>query len=321
MKTFINKTAIIFFTFSIAILLLVFLIHFTTKHTANFNVNQNTKYLVMGHSHPECAFNDEFIENFKNLSSSGESYFYTYQKIKEIIPNNNINGVFIEYTNNQIRTKLDEWIWGYEKMNANFPWHSSFMNKDDIEYLYTKNLKDFPKAISTSTRNNLTRILSLDFISTDIRYGGYKKLTTNIDKSKLINDINNNAKDTIDEIEISTENLKYLEKIIDYCNINNVKVFLIRSPQHKYYKKENEKELTQLKKRKFANLDFLDFDKFPLEDNKFADFGHLNYEGSKKFSLWFNDLIKNGLLSIENKTDFINKEMKEIRELNNLFIE
>ena len=38
-----------------------------------------------------------------------------------------------------------------------------------------------------------------------------------------------------------------------------------------------------LKKQKFENLDFLDFDKFPIKDNEFADFGHLNYKGSKVF--------------------------------------
>lgn len=312
MKTFINKTLLILITFSIGILSLVLIIHFITKHTSDFSVSEKTNYLVLGHSHSETAFNDSLIENFKNLSFSGESYFFTYQKVKEIIPNNNIDAVFIEYTNNQIRKKMDEWIWGYEKLNANFPWHSSFMGKDDMLYLYDKNPKDFPKAVSTSTRNNFTRILSLDFISIDDRYGRFMGLTETIDY-KLITD-ENNIEDSLKEQEISIENINYLEKIVNFCNTNSVKVYLIRSPQHKYYSRENEKELLSIKKQKFENLEFLDFDDFPFEDDKFADLGHLNYKGAEIFSLWFNELIENGLLSINKKADFIIEEMEKVHE-------
>jgi len=320
MRTFINKTVLILFTFSIGILSFVFLIHFIMKHASDFNISEKNKYLILGHSHPETAFNDNLIVSFKNLSSSGESYFFTYQKVKEIIPNNNINAVFIEYTNNQIRKKMDQWIWGYEKMNAFFPWHSSFMGKEDMLYLYNKNPQDFPNVVSTSTRNNLVRIASLDF-KINQRYGGYDRLIKS-DVAKLIKERNNNNNihDTPKVQGISIENLNYLEKIINYCNINNVKVFLIRSPQHKYYSKENEKELLRIKKQKFENLDFLDFDKFPLEDDEYGDFGHLNYKGAEVFSLWFNELIEKGLLTVENKTDFIYKEMKKVSELDNLDI-
>ena len=246
MKTFIKKTVLILFIFFIGILTFVFFIHFIMKHTSDFNVSDENKFLILGHSHSECAFNDDLIVNFKNLSRSGESYFYNFQKVKELIPNNTINAVFIEYSNIVIIEEMDEWIWGYEKMNAYFPWHSPSMEKDDILFLYNKNPKDFSKVISTSTRKNLTRILSLDF-TIDYRYGGYKQLKTN-NIAKLIKERNSN--DTLKVQGISTENLNYLEKIINYCNINNVKVYLIRSPQHKYFPKENENALLKFKKTK-----------------------------------------------------------------------
>ncbi|WP_033957059.1 hypothetical protein [Psychroserpens jangbogonensis] len=314
MKTFINKTVLILLTFSIGIIAFVLLIHYTIKRTSDFNLSEEYKYLIFGHSHPECAFDDDLLENFKNLSLSGESYFFTYQKVKEIIPNNNIQAVFIEYSNSLIDKKMDEWIWGHEKMNAYFPWHSPFMKKDDMLFLYEKNSQDFLNAISTSTRNNLSRVLSFDFITIEPKYGGYKKLIRN-NIEEEIQKLNTNT-NTPKARELSIENLNYLEKIINYCNINNVKVFLIRSPQHKYFPRENEKALLSLKKQKFENLDFLDFDKFPLKDNQFGDFGHINYQGAEVFSLWFNELIQNGLLSINKKTEFINKEIEKFRTYN-----
>lgn len=311
MRTFLKKTLVTLFVFLIGILSFVFVVHLTVKHSFNFDISKKDKYLILGHSHPECAFNDDLIRDFKNLSKSGESYFYTYQKVKEVIPNNGIIAVFIEYSNGLINKQMDEWIWGYEKMNAHLPWHSPFMDKEDLLFLYERNPQDFPKAISTSTRNNLTRILSLRF-NIDYKYGGFNNLNES-NVTYLMKEQNSDFEDVSDEEGISFANIKYLEKIIEYCNINNVKVFLIRSPQHNYFPKANEETLKSIKFEKFQNIEFLDFDKFPLEDNQFADFGHLNFKGAVEFSLWFNGLIENGLLSTKNKTVFINEEINKAR--------
>lgn len=314
MKPFLKKSISILFLFFIGILSFVLLIHLTVKYIAVFTIPEKDKYVIFGHSHPECAFNDDLIINFKNLSKSGEGYFYTYQKVKEVLSDNNINAIFVEYTNYSIGKHMDEWIWGYEKMNFFLPQHSPFMEKDDLLLLYKKNHQDFLNVISASTRNNLTRVLSFDY---EIRqeFGGFNKLERN-KVAELIKERKNNINDTLKKQEISVHNMDYLEKIIEYCTINNIKVYLIRSPQHNLYPRKNEKELLSLKNEKFKNLEFLDFDKFPLKDNEFGDFRHLNHKGAEIFSLWFNDLIKNGLLSKKNKTAFINSEIKKVRTHN-----
>ncbi|MFK7783396.1 hypothetical protein [Psychroserpens sp.] len=314
MKRFLKKIAKVLFTFFLGLIAFVFIVHFTMKQTAEFSISENYNYLILGHSHPECAFNDSLIPNFKNLSNSGESYFYTYHKVKELIPKNNIDAIFIEYSNSLIRKNMDEWIWGYEKMNAYFPWHSPFMKNDDIWYLYKNNPDDFTKVVSTSTRNNFTRIISLDFITTDKKYGGFNKL----EESKipeLLKEINTNPTKAQEE-GISIANLTYLDKIIEYCRTNNVKVYLVRSPQHKYFPRENEDELFKIKNEQFGDIDFLDFDKFPLKDNQFGDLGHLNYKGANVFSSWFNSLIENGLLSIDDKKTLIEKEIENLTKTN-----
>ena len=83
------------------------------KNSANFKLKPQTKYLVLGHSHPECAFNDSLINNLKNLAQTGESYYYTYFKtIKVLEQNPSIEIVFVEFTNNQIYELMNNWIWG-----------------------------------------------------------------------------------------------------------------------------------------------------------------------------------------------------------------
>lgn len=317
MRAFLKKTISTLILFIIGLLSFIFIIHFIVKQNSDFKINAGNKFIILGHSHSECAFNDDLITNFKNLSKSGEAYFYTYQKVKEVLRKNKIEAVFIEYSNNQVSKLLDEWIWEFEIMNNHFPWHSPFMTKSDISFLYSKNNKDFLKAISTSTRHNLTRILSIDY-SISEKYGSYKRLEKT-EVSELINKRKNNI-DTLNvNQKISTFNLKYLEKIISLCNKKKTKVYLIRSPQHAYYSRLNESDFLEIKNNKFKNVEFLDFDNFPLEDEQFADFGHLNYKGARVFSLWFNDLIKKNLLSKSNKAEYIQREIEKARTSNKVY--
>ena len=65
-----------------------------------------------------------------------------------------------------------------------------------------------------------------------------------------------------------------------------------------------------IKNEKFENIEFLDFNDFPLKNNEFGDFGHLNYKGAEKFSLWFNGLLDKELLLKSNKNEFVLNEIK-----------
>jgi hypothetical protein len=67
----------------------------------------------------------------------------------------------------------------------------------------------------------------------------------------------------------------------------------------------------RIRKEKFSNIDFLDFNKFPLNDEDFADFGHLNYKGATKFSKWFNTMVNSGLLLNKNKQVLIDQSLSK----------
>jgi hypothetical protein len=315
MRTFLKKIISTLFIFIIGLLMFVFIVHYIVKYKSDFILNKENKFLVLGHSHSECAFNDSIIPNFKNLSKSGEAYFYTYQKVKKILSENKIDAVFIEFSNNVIHKYMDdEWIWGFEEMNNHFPWHSPFMDTSDIQLLLSKNNKDFLKVISTSTRHNFTTILSFDY-SISEKYGSYKRLERN-EIAELISKRKTNVDSLAESTEISYYNIKYLEKIINFCESKNTKVYFVRSPQHSYYSRLNEEKLLAIKNKKFKNIEFLDFDNFPIQDEAYADFAHLNYKGAKVFSLWFNELIKKNLLSKPNKSEYIKMEIEKVRAKN-----
>ena len=311
MKKFLKKSAATFLLFIAGLIVLIIITHAIVRYNTNFVLNGHKQNIIIGHSHPETAFDDSLINNTRNLSKSGEGYFYNYLKIKEVLSENDVNAIFLEYSNNQIESRMDEWIWGYEKMSAYLYRHTPFMEKKEFIFLFDNNPSDFIKIIATSTLKNLIRVLSSSY-DIDKQYGSYKNLNRNNLSKELTNKLDA-EKEKEKQKNISKDNINYLEKIVEYCKLKNVQIYFVRSPQHSFFPRYNEEKLFAIKNEKFNHVEFLDFDTFPLNNNEYADFGHLNNKGAKVFSQWFNMLLEQGLLSKENKKLFIEKELEKIK--------
>ena len=101
-------------------------------------------------------------------------------------------------------------------------------------------------------------------------------------------------------------------KIRDFCNEKHIKLFLLRTPTHPgFLFSRNEEKFISLKNDLFPEIEFLDFKDFPLENVEFGDYHHLNYKGAKIFSLFFDSLIKEGILNSNNKQQYINDKIQE----------
>lgn len=309
---FTAQTALFVLTFFFLLFVLIYTLNEVTAKKANFKLDQDIKYVVFGHSHPACAFNDSLISNLRNLSDNGESYFYTYPKVKNIILQNpKIEAIFIEFTNNQIDAKLmDDWIWEDKRMSFRYPKYMPFIDGQDHLLLIEKNFTNFGNCLSVSVKEKASRILKNDFDYVD-EIGGYNYLDRHKTDSLLKvrkPKINNKVVKT--NPKLAHYNIKYLNKIIDFCKENNKKVFLIRSPQHKEYPKlNNENIYSEVKKKYFSTVELLDFNDFPLDNAAFGDLDHLNFKGAKVFSNWFDALLKEDLLNRQDKQDFIKRQM------------
>lgn len=285
------------------------------KKNAIYKIPSQPKYIVVGHSHPECAFNDSLISNFKNISLSGESYFHIYQEIQPILNQNpSIKVVFIEYTNNQITKRMNGWIWDNKYMSRN-PERLAYMGYEDIKLLLCKNTTGFINLSSLATKLSIFRAIKNNFnFSNDV--GGYLYLIRDKTDSILRRQ---NDKNTIRSSTqaISEYHLNYLSKIISYCRNKDVTPILIRSPLHKSSGEYiNEKEYIRILKNRFSSIGYLDFSKFPLQNSEFGDLEHLNYKGARKFSIWFNNLMDNGLLTVNDKQVYLKNEIEKVRTHN-----
>jgi len=115
--------------------------------------------IILGHSYSETAFNDNMISGLKNSSESGESYFYNYQKLKIILRSNKqIDTVFVNFSNNQVFSDMDDWIWGDKYMNYNLTKYQPWCNKEDLMVLVKNNFFTFSQTQSIVIKNNIKKI-------------------------------------------------------------------------------------------------------------------------------------------------------------------
>ena len=112
------------------------------------------------------------------------------------------------------------------------------------------------------------------------------------------------------KIVVDTTNLPFVDKIASICKKRGIQLFLIRSPQHpKYAYCENEEQLQKILKTRYSQLFYLDFENFYLLNDDYADLEHLNYKGAKKFSLFFDALLKKGLIQSSNPEQMVQDEI------------
>lgn len=317
MKRFIVKLISFILTFIILLAIGIYIGVESLNNSSYFKISDKTNYIVLGHSHPACAYNDSLITNLSNFGKAGEAYYYTYLKAKKIIPNNKqIKVVFIEFENAQIEKVMDSWTWDKEHLNNSFVRYFPLMTYSDFSFLFGKNPDGIlycpPKTIVDELGFNiLSKFILKQNVESNSRFGGYSYLvrdkTDSLLKNMPVNNIKTLAKT---KHEISETNIKYLTKIIECCVSSNVKVFLIRSPVHaKYPTLSNEKKFKELLATNFPKIEFLDFKDFPLKNYEFGDLGHLNYKGAKVYSVFFNNLLKMNLLNKNNKQSFIDNEI------------
>lgn len=309
MRLFIKHSVFFIFSLILFIISLSWILEYIISKKAEFKLLKEPKYLVVGHSHPECAFNDSLIDNLVNLSGVGESYLYTYLKTKNILEQNrSIETIFLEFTNNQIDEIMNEWIWDENYMNYLYPTYSPFFELSDKKLLIENNLKGYLNTLPLAFRSNASRFLKGNY-NYSKNIGGYKYVPSSKNDS-LFQKANTNIIQK-KEISISKSNIYYLSKLINLCEKRNLNIYLIRSPLHKMYKGySNENIFLSIKETYFSQVEYLDFSKFPLKNSGFDDYQHLNHEGAEVFSKWFNNLIKNNLLQKEKKQDIIDNEIK-----------
>jgi hypothetical protein len=292
MRKFLKEVGLFFLVLTGVCLVVFGMQTWVIRSNANFKFSKNYEYLMVGHSHPQCAYNDSLIGNFKNISASGESYFYTYYKLKELLKDNDsVETVMIEFTNNQVDSAMDTWIWSDKSISQFYSKYGSFVNLKDQVLLGKKNVGSLLNSFSTLHKRNFMRMIKSDYSYED-QVGGYVHYEENsLETAKNIQKENLNPYSIDESVSI---NLLYLEKIVQLCRDRDKTIILIRTPQHKLLRSRgNEIKYLETYYSKFSDLTLMDFNDFSIPEYAFKDLGHLNYRGATIISETIDSLIKN----------------------------
>lgn len=288
MKEFLKKITAIFIMFILILATGVISLQVIINSKATFKLDNES--IILGHSQPECAFNDSLIPGFNNVSESGEPYFYTYIKCKKILAENpQIKNVFIQFGENNISKIMDTWTWENKSIAYRYPKFSPFMTTIEHKRLLLNNPKGFFNSLPIFIKYQAKRLLRSNFNYSDILGGHISHEPMNIKpiETNLLD------KDLPKENDISLMNILILQKIILLCQQKNINIYLVRCPvMNKKEDSESEIRFKKIRGEYFSEIDFLDFSTFPLDNSDFLDSHHLNKLGANKFSIWFNKHIK-----------------------------
>lgn len=288
MNLFLRK----FFTMSLVFLAVIVLIvegvNFFVQKNIDLKINKNI--LILGDSQTQFSLNDDILSNSINLSESADTYFYSFIKLKNILPENpQIDTLFLGYSYHNISEQQDDWLKSSTINAYKFPLYYFLMNKKDTFKLFKQNMKAFLGYYFSSFKTNLGHLgrMKKGAKINKIGIGNYSRTLENNPQIRTGNEF---------QLEIGLHaDLENLNKIINYCNKNNVKVILIAAPLYKNAIENGiafDKEKLLLEIKKYNELTYYNFSNYKLDKTCFKDEVHLNSKGAKIFSKMIKEKLK-----------------------------
>ena len=284
---------------------------------ASFKCKDGIHFVVLGNSHPEQAYNDSLIDHFQNLSQAAETYFYTYLKTRQLVEQNpRLDTFFIEFSNTDLLVDWNRFIWGSRVLFWRYPLYAPFMDFSEERVLMENNLSGLNGCLPVSLKDNLGRIIHHDLDYTGKIGGFVYNPRAKVDSFLAQKDLRQQFEARrLDQNTVCECNVLYLQKLMHYLADHGKKVYLIRSPLHPSYPGLGNEAKYQEILHGFGNIDYLDFKDFPLDNEDYVDLEHLNSRGGRIFSIWFNALIRQGLLQKVNKQQLIDENIKQIASM------
>ncbi len=252
-----------------------------------YDMNDDYEVLILGDSHAECGIDDSNMPYVRNYAQSGETYFYTYQKLKAWLPNNDhIKTVFVEFNVGQILTSVNPSTWDDEHLSAKVPKYCTAMNFADHMLLLVNNPLGYTNALSLTINQNWELLEDSADHFNALSWGTYTPLHHDGSNELVVDD---NFRIGLEEVQsVSETNLYYLDQIVALCRENDVRCVFIRCPIHvKYSGLRYEATFQYVLHDRYADIEFIDFVGEVIPETGYADAHHLNQRGAEAFTTIF----------------------------------
>ncbi len=263
--------------------------------TENFYLGSEVTQLLAGNSRL-AVINPELFDNTTNVSSGGQSYYYTYLLLEQAIPANpQIKRVYIGCSYDNFTKCSDKNIGIESRVEGYFPVLSWKHLKS--QQIRTKNLKVLLKmaGVPFNFQNELKLITAFNLgpISQEnnTAYGKYYSSDKSIIDTSIIQEKIQTDFLCKDETFYNSEMLEdYFYRILHLCDNEKVELILINPPLYSSYLEsipeevaDNYSRIITEARKKYNDLTILDYSQFEIPDSHYGDIHHLNNLGSKVF--------------------------------------
>jgi hypothetical protein len=252
---------------------------------------QETTILVLGNSHPECAIMDDKIFGLKNFARSAEPLFYTKEKLKWLLKwNPQIKLVCVELSENQLESRMSDWIWSAESVQRHVASLFPYLDFDyHLEAFKVHQLR-YAESLFIGMKRSFKGIFLEDnkrFFSF-LEWGGFKSQSGShiMELGDSLNAISGNQENLIP----NQDNLDALYGIQDICTKEQRDLVFIRCPYHPKKSKKFEEAYFHFFEKN-PDLVLLDFSGFEMQDDCYFDEQHLNVKGAQIFTAHFKQVI------------------------------
>ncbi len=281
MKNYLIKLGAISAIFCGVVLALILIQAYRITHYS-WKIPQEKHIVFMGASHVARGIDDSNMKSALNFARPSERYMYTYIKMLHLCEANpQIDTIFLECAHTDLANDCDYKYFEDNELSGYIELYWPLFSDDNWSFLSSKK-KDALWYVIKGIANR--KIYSRDSWFTAL--GGYEPLRGEMDREKVI------PQKEVDRKSGHTINYLYLHKIIDYCNVHGIKLYLMQCPvYHPEYFFDDAYHKKALKQF-IEKAEYLDFSQWPVEDKEMLDPHHLNEKGAIRFTNELKKLYK-----------------------------
>ena len=292
MKPFFNKI-IVFISVPTGLLILTFLLlNYYNNKIIESGISSDVTILFIGDSHIQKSIDDKLIKAAINISQSSESFYYSYYKLDKILKSNtSITTIYLGFSHHSLSSYYDEFVFGKYSKNISSRYFFILPITEKLKLL-KYNFWILPIYIKEVYKHGIMNIFktgnNYSFLGQyENDFKNVSAVQNSMDKRLLVQFYNDNTLNNFSE-----SNISYLNKIVDLCNKNKVKLITLNTPLHSYYKSEIPMEYLK-KYNEIVRQDrivTINFDELVLDDSCFIPDGdHVSVKGAQLTSNYFNN--------------------------------
>jgi hypothetical protein len=258
-----------------------------------FRIDEEKNILVIGDSHTECAIDDNVFRRAANYSKSATPYLYSYGAVKKLVTDNpHIDTVLLSFHYaSLLYSREQQWMFDESLISKNIPVYLPYLSIADLG-IYAFH-SQFYKAALEAPRSSFDYYIhkkeGRDLNWRRDRLGQFLPLSN----FKLQDDIKSRKpyENLHKQDSLSLIQLKYINKIAEFCRSKGVTLVLINTPVYDWEKYTNYIQFQENREKYLKQHLFLDYASFTSRDSNYADVSHLNKYGAREFSRYLDSCL------------------------------